>query len=166
MIEIIIYSLENLFKNIDEVKDKEEFFYELARGGEGADYYIGLITDFEPENNNIILADCHKPKLYEWHLNKESICVDGFLVFQLWAHDEDFRVFRVDNINEVEKIILSGMGIYNMFINDIVVLENGIRKQYYINDKNGNRVGYQQFEQTKYTNLTFDYYIEWNEDRS
>lgn len=161
---MIFYSLEELFQNIDECKEPKEFFYEFESGGEGAEYYIELITDFEPQNNPLILADCHKEPLNDQSLDKEGICVDGYLIFDLLAHDEDFKVFRVANIEEVEKFILSDVGIYNMFTRDIVVLENGIRKKYYINDKNGNRVGWQQFYESNWTNRSYDHYIEWDEE--
>lgn len=161
---MVFYTLEKLFQKIDECKKKEEFFYEIESGGEGADYYIELISDFEPQKDTLILADCHKNPLDDRSLRKECICVDGYLIFDLLAHDEDFRVFRVANIEDVEKFILGEEGIYNMFTRDIVVLENGIRKKYYINDKNGNRVGWQHFYECNWTNLSYDHYIEWDEE--
>lgn len=48
------YTIRKLFEVIDEVKDEDEFFYQLDYGEKGADYFIELITNFSPKEKEII----------------------------------------------------------------------------------------------------------------
>lgn len=151
------YTIRQLFEVIDEVKDKNEFFYDPYLGDEGADYFIGLMTNFSPREKEIIRSDCHEEYLNDINLGEEVIDVDGLLVFERMAHEEDYNISRVESIGEVEQIILGVSGITNMFTSDIVVLENGKRKKYSIKDKYGKILNTESF----CGELRDEYFIEW-----
>ncbi|MHC1748031.1 MAG: hypothetical protein AB9856_06520 [Cellulosilyticaceae bacterium] len=155
------YAIRKLFEVIDEVKDENEFFYELDGGDEGADYFIGLITNYSPTEKEIIKSDCHEQCLSNLSLEEQEVDVDGFLVFERMAHETDYRILRVNSIDEVEKIIFEKPGITNMFTADIVVLENGKRKKYYIRDKQGNILNFEDFYRKDYKDLDDEYFIQW-----
>lgn len=155
------YTIRKLFEVIDEVKDENEFFYELDSGDEGADYFIKLITNFSPREKEIIKSECHEQCLSNLSLGEQEVDVDGFLVFERMAHEEDYRILRVNSIYEVEKIIFGKAGITNMFTADIVVLENGKRKKYSIKDKKGNIINFEDFYRKDYKDLDDEYFLQW-----
>lgn len=144
------YSLKQLFEVIDEKKSKFEFYAEDT-GGWGVEHYIDLITYFEPDNEckrgnthyiDIIKAygDCEKVKNLD--KNSKQIDVSGILVYDSIPHTGDFEIFRLKDIKEVEEFMCSGVGLTNMFTGDIVILENGKRKKYFIKDLKGNILTY------------------------
>lgn len=155
------YTIRQLFEVIDEVKDEKEFFYELDGGNEGADYFIELITSFLPKEKEIIRSDCHEQYLNDLKLGEQELDVDGILILERMAHEEDYRILRVNTIGEVEKIIFGKAGITNMFTADIIVIENGKRKKYSIKDEKGNVMNCQDFYRKDYKNLDDEYFIEW-----
>lgn len=155
------YSIRQLFEVIDEVKDEKEFFYEFDGGDEGADYFIELITNFSPKEKEIIKSESYEHHLNDLSLEEQEVDVDGLLIFERMAHEEDYRIFRVNSIEEVEKIIFGKSGITNMFTADIIVIENGKRKKYSIKDKKGNVMNCEEFYRKDYKNLDDEYLIEW-----
>lgn len=155
------YTIRQFFEVIDEVKDKNEFFYELDGGGEGADYFVELITNFEPKEKEIIRSDCHQKYLNDLSLAEQEISVGGLLIFERMAHEEDYRILRLNTIDEVKKIIFGQAGITNMFTADIIVIENGKRKKYSIKDKKGNVMNCEDFYKKDYKNLDDEYFLEW-----
>ncbi len=155
------YSIRQLFEVIDEVKDEKEFFYESDGGDEGADYFIELITNFSPKGKEIIKSECHEHHLNDLSLEEQEVDVDGLLIFERMAHEEDYRVSRVNSIGEVEKTIFGKAGITNMFTADIIVIENGKRKKYSIKDKKGNVMNCEDFYRKDYKNLDEEYLLEW-----
>lgn len=134
------YTLKQLFEVIDEVKTENEFFYSLAEGDLGTDYYLDLITDFDPEKKVVITADGNSKKISNPDIEEQLIEVNGVLVYEFISHNEDFKITRVKNIDEAIEIMLSPSGLYNMFSGDILIIENGKRKMYVVKDKYGNIV--------------------------
>ena len=140
------YSLKRLFEIIDEKKSKFEF-YEANTGGFGIDYYIDLITYFEPTNDynivngrhlNIIQAYYGVEKLKNLDKYLKQIDVNGILIYVYIPHVEEFEIFRVKNIKEAEKFMCSELGLLDVYYTgDIVILENGKRKKFFIKDFKG-----------------------------
>ena len=135
------YSLKELFEVIDEKKTELEFYYDDT-GELGLDYYIDLITYFEPNNEKRIIEGFAKSNKYEKikNLDKDlkQIDVSGLLVYSCISHLEDFYIERAKDIKEVEDYMYGGAGISNGFTGDIIVLENGKRKKFFIKDFEGN----------------------------
>lgn len=140
------YSLKELFEVIDEKKSEFEF-YEEDTGEFGVDYYLDLITYFEPDNKydivngrylNIIKAHYRFEKLKNLNKNLKQIDVSGILVYEYIPHVEDFRIFRVKDIKEAEEFMCSNLGLLGIYTGDIVILENGKRKKFFIKDFKGN----------------------------
>ncbi|ACD24040.1 hypothetical protein FDE76_07480 [Clostridium botulinum] len=154
------YTIRQLFEVIDEVKDENEFFYELDGGNEGADYFIKLITNFSPKEKEIIRSECNEQYLNDLSLGEQKIWIGGFLIFERMAHEEDYRILRVNTMDEVEKIIFGKAGITNMFTADIIIIENGKRKKYSIKDKKGNVMNCEDFYRKDYKNLDDEYFLE------
>ncbi|WP_242967964.1 hypothetical protein [Tepidibacter mesophilus] len=94
------YTIRQLFEVIDEVKDENEFFYKLDGGDEDVDGFIELITNFSPKEKEIIRSDCHEQHLNDLSLGEQRVVVDGLLIFERMAHEEDYRILRVNTIDE------------------------------------------------------------------
>jgi len=129
----------------------------LAGGEFGLDYYLDLITDFDPSKKVIVRADGNKNKLNSANIGKQEIDVDGILVYEYTCHNEDFIVTRVSNINEVMDIMFGSCGLKNMFSGDILIIENGKRKKYRVKDEYGNIVTCENIDKIRNSKLD----IEW-----
>ena len=131
------YTLNELFKIIDEPKTPKDFFSPLAMGDLGTSYYLDLITSFTPDEKQIIEADGHKKRISNQELGDYVINAD-ILLYEFISHSEDFIINKMKDMNEVLETMLGPRGICNMFTGDMIIIRDGKRKKYRIKNRSGN----------------------------
>lgn len=131
------YTLQQLFEVIDEKKEKEEFYYNLSNGGWGADYYLDRITRFAPNDKIIISSERNKRRFEDKNIAFQQVKVDGLLLFEYTSHTEEYTISRLDSFDEATAAICGENGVLNMFSGDIIVIEDGRRKRFYVKDASG-----------------------------
>ena len=131
------YTLQELFEVIDERKEKEEFYYALSSGGWGANYYLNRITSFTPDEKIIISSNRNQKELDHMVMKQQEVEIDGFLLYEYISHTEEYQITRLLSLNEATNIICSEKGLLNMFTGDMIVIENGKRKKFYVKDASG-----------------------------
>ena len=130
-------TLQELFEIIDERKEKEEFYYALSSGGWGVDYYLSRITSFTPDEKIIISSSRNQKELDHIDMKQQEVEIDGFLLYEYISHTEEYQITRLPGLNEATNIICSEKGLLNMFTGDMIVIENGKRKKFYVKDVSG-----------------------------
>ena len=143
------YSLQKIFELIDAEKTETDYYYDISRGGDGVDYYLDLITGYSPEENVIISADCHEKRINNANIRFEEVDVDGILLYEYVGHCEDFKITRLESLNEAVNIMLGECGLLDMFTIDIIVIENGKKKSYCVRDMDGNIVHWEDIDRIK-----------------
>lgn len=151
-------SLQKIFELIDEKKMEEDFYYDLS-GEFGTDYYFNLLTSYDPKGKVLLNADCRKKKICNVDIRFEEIDIDGILLYQYFSHDEDYKIMRVENFDKVMDVMYGDCGLLNTFIGDIVVIENGIKKRYYVKDADGNILNWEDIDRIKKQGI--EMIIEW-----
>lgn len=132
------YTVKELFEIIDEVKNKDDYYYNIIKGGLGAEYYINLITEFNPDKNIIIRADRHNKSFTQIKdIKNKKINVDGILLYQYISHNEDFEIFRINDFDSLLEIMSGDDGLFDMFVGDMIIIENGKRRKFYVKDRDG-----------------------------
>ena len=152
------YSLQKIFEVIDEKKTEDDYYYDLS-GEFGVDYYFNLLTNYDPQGKVLLCADCHKKQSNNSDIRFEEIDVDGILLYQYFSHEEDYKIMRLKCFDEVLDIMYSEYGLLNIFIGDIVVIENGIKKRYHVKDADGNILYWGDIERIKKQGI--EMIIEW-----
>lgn len=153
------YSIQKILELIDAEKNKDDYYFYLSKGGYGVDYYVNLITDYHPNESVIIRADCHKPKIYNKNIKFQEIDIDNILIYEYIGHNEDYTITQLDSLEKAIHILLGNCGLLNIFTGDIIVLEDGKRKNYYVRDTNGKILHWEDIEQIKKLELAL--YIDW-----
>lgn len=143
------YTLQQLFEVIDEKKEKEEFYCDLSSGGWGTDYYLDKITSFTPNEKTIISSERNKRKLEDKSIMFQQVEVDGLLLFEYISHTEEYTISRLESIDEATEVIYSESGVMNMFSGDIILIEDGKRKRFYVKDASGTILKWSDMESIK-----------------
>lgn len=119
------------------VQEKNEFdFYQENIGLEVEDY-LESITSFLPREKRVITSKCHEEPLEESTntIANMSVEMEGLMVYYFVLHDDEFGFVRIENYNELYKIMK--LYLSNCFIGDLIVFENGKKKNYCVKDKKG-----------------------------
>lgn len=153
------YTLQKLFEVVDERKEEREFYYSLSSGGWGADYYLNRITSYNPNKKIIVSSDRNKEAIKNENIKYQEVEVDGLLLYEYISHTEEYIITRFTSIEEITDIICSEKGLLNMFSGDIIVIEDGRRKKYYVKDIDGDILNWSDIDRIKKQNI--DIYIEW-----
>lgn len=129
--------MRKLFEIIAEGKNKKEFYSTSIDVYEDIEDYIDSITRYTPNDSILIEADCHNTILKDTipDLSAKKLNVDGLLLYYYILHDDDFAFMRIRDYDELLDFIYENIS--NRFIGDIIVIENGKRKKYFIKDSNG-----------------------------
>ena len=152
--------LQDLFGIIDEKKEKEEFYYALSSGDWGIDYYLSRITSFTPNEKTIISSNRNQKIVENKNIKYEEVEISGLLLYEYISHTEEYKITRLTSIDEAINIIYSENGLLNMFCGDIVVIENGHRKKYYVKDEFGGVLQWDDIDRIKKNGIKF--FVEWN----
>ena len=153
------YTLQELFGVIDERKEKEEFYYALSSGGWGTDYYLSRITRFTPDEKIIISSSRNQKEPDNIDMKQQEVEIDGFLLYEYIPHTEEYQITRLSSLNEATNIICSEKGLLNMFSGDMIVIENGKRKKFYVKDTSGRLLTWDDIDRIKKHGIEF--FIEW-----
>ena len=153
------YTLQEIFAIIDERKEKEEFYYSLSSGGWGVDYYLSRITSFTPDEKIIVRSNRNQKEIDYIDIAHQEIGVEGFLLYEYISHTEEYQITCLPSLNEVTNIIYSEKGLLDMFIGDMIVIENGKRKKFYVKDTSGRLLTWDDIDKIKKHRI--ELFIEW-----
>lgn len=153
------YTLKEIFEIIDERKEKEEFYYVLSSGGWGTGYYLSRITSFTPDEKIIVRSNRNQKEIDYIDIAHQEIEVEGFLLYEYISHTEEYQITCLPSLNEVTNIIYSEKGLLDMFIGDMIVIENGKRKKFYVKDASGRLLTWNDIDRIEKHGIEF--FIEW-----
>ena len=153
------YTLQEIFEIIDERKEKEEFYYALSSGDWGVDYYLSKLTSFTPDEKIIVRSNRNQKEIDYIDIAHQEIEVEGFLLYEYISHTEEYQITCLPSLNEVTKIIYSEKGLLDMFIGDMIVIENGKRKKFYVKDTSGRLLTWDDIDKIKKHRI--ELFIEW-----
>lgn len=144
-----------LFNLVIQGKSAEDFFSEDARL-EMEDYLLS-VTSFAPNEKIVIASNCHDEPLNVSAdiMAHQLIDVDGLMVYYYIWHDDEFYFKRIKDDRELMNIMKCCL--YNSFIGDFIVFENGKKKKYCVKNEKGQIIH-------KYSGDSFmkeDLFIEW-----
>ena len=157
----MLYSIQELFKLIDQHKSSDEFYSNFT-GGFGINYYINRITRFNPEENRIVCGFGEEIPLSGLDIEKKSILIkeNEAILFLYNLHNEDFMIDRQRSINDILEFMYSTGGIQNEFWGDIGIIYKNQRKKCYVRTQSGNLVMKDDITKTKITDIKSAYRIE------
>ncbi len=104
--------------------------------------YLRSITSISDTEQKIIVSDCHEEPLND-AINEiacKTVEMDGLLVYYYIIHDDEFYFQKVKDYHELYDIMSAKLK--NRFIGDLVVFENGKKKNYYVKNDKGKIVHY------------------------
>lgn len=153
------YTLQELFEIIDERKEKEEFYYTLSNGGWGAEYYLSRITSFTPDEKIIVSSNRNQKEINNIDIKHQEVEIDGILLYEYISHTEEYQITRLSDFSEITNVIYSERGLLNIFCGDIIVIENGKRKKFYVKDASGKLLTWDDIDRIKKHGIAF--IIEW-----
>ena len=153
------YTLQEIFEIIDERKEKEEFYYVLSSGGWGADYYLSRITSFTPSEKIIVRSNRNQKEIDCIDIKHQEVEIDGILLYEYISHTEEYQITRFPSLDEVINIIYSEKGLLDMFIGDMIVIEHGKRKKFYVKDTSGRLLTWDDIERIR--KHAVEFFIEW-----
>ena len=81
------------------------------------------------------------------------------MFYEYIGHNEDYKITRLRSLDETVKIMLSTTGLSAMFTGDIVVIEKGKRRRYYVKDVDGNILHWEDIDKRKKQGI--EMFIEW-----
>lgn len=120
--------------------------------------YLQSITSVSPKEKEIVISDCHKEPLNESidEIASKTIDVEGLIVYYFVIHDDDFRFVKMHDYDELYAVMRSRL--QNWFIGDLVVFENGKKKNYCVKNEKGKIVHYCLGEREQEEKLEIEWY--------
>ncbi|MEG0941808.1 MAG: hypothetical protein RSE64_07920 [Oscillospiraceae bacterium] len=108
---------------------------------------IALIENIEFKENLRIETERKTPEGFKNAQDKNiELPVDGYLLCTSLIHTPEFSIISFESSYMVEREILSGRGLNNMFTFNMIVLYNGELKKYHITNKKGTVLNKHQIE--------------------
>ena len=153
------YTLQELFEVIEERKEKEEFYYALSSGGWGADYYLRRITSYTPGEKIIVGSNRNQTEINHIDMKHQEVEIDGFLLYEYISHTEEFQITRLPDLDEATNIIYSEKGLLNTYSGDMILIENGKRRKFYVKDTCGGLLTWDDIERIR--KHAIEFFIEW-----
>lgn len=92
-----------------------------------------MLSDYRINQENLLEIEgivdffYDKKEVKDIELNKSTY---NYLVYEMVGHNGEWRIIEFNNLKDVEEYILSPGGILNMFVSEIIVLENLKNKKY------------------------------------
>lgn len=157
----MFYSIQELFKLIDQHKSPSEFYGKFS-GGFGINYYINRITRFSPKENRIICGFGEESPLSGLNIEEKSILIEESeaILFLYNLHNEDFMIDRQRSIDDILEFMYSTSGIQNEFWGDIGIIYRNQRKKCYVRTRSGNLVTKDDITEKKIADIKLTYQIE------
>lgn len=123
--------------------------------------YLQLITSISPKKRELIISDCHAEPLNESIdvIANKKVEVEGLVLYYFVIHDDEFVFLKIKDYEELYYIMSSKLE--NSFIGDMVVFENGKKKNFYVKDEKGTIINYNMMEiekREKRKNLKIEWY--------
>lgn len=145
-----------LFRLIVQKRNEVDFYQEGA--GLEMEDYLQSITKISPGEKSVIASDCHEEPLNEpiSVISGKTVKVDGLMIYYYILHDDEFRFLKIDNDNELYDMM--NHYLKNYFIGDLIVFENGKKKNYCVKNEQGEILHHSFGEKNDGDKLVIEWY--------
>lgn len=148
-------TLLELFNIITQKRNSTDYYQEECLSE--IEDYLQAVTRVSEHEEKVIVSNCHEEPI-DGSIDviaEKTIEVRGLLLYYYVIHDDEFYFLRINSYKELYAVMNSKLE--NRFIGDMVVFEDGKKKNYCVRDEIGQIVHYHMGEGMKKNQLTLEW---------